>query len=72
MESQACKIPTIPMILLLFRNSFVSFDLPRKDSGASRGMVLSSRWTVVASTGISLGTVVRLRAPHCMIFTFQD
>lgn len=71
MESQACKIPTIPMILLLFRNSFVSFDLPRKDSGARTGKLLPSRWTVVASTGISLGTIVRLRVPHCMIFTFQ-
>ena len=63
---------TLPMILLLLRNIVLSFDLPRNDSGARRGKVLPSRWTAVASTGISLGTAVRLRVPHCMIFTFQD
>ena len=61
-----------PVIRLLLRNSFVSFDLPRKISGARMLRLLLSRYTLLASTGISLGTLVRFLPPHCMMFTCHD
>ena len=65
-------ISLVPEIWLLFSNNNVTFDRPRKISGPSSVIWFLSRYTAVASIGISLGTEVRFLSPHWMMFTFQD